>query len=150
MISRATASSCNVMGMSELSPCPSCRRHVKESLCPFCGSRVARQDPVATFGTMSRAMVFASATLAATAGCAHKQHPNNGEMSEERHAGGNGCMDPDQDKIKELEARKAEVDKQPDSEEKEQQERQLEEELNRARVPVCAPYGAPPARRRIV
>jgi hypothetical protein len=103
---------------------------------------------------MSRAMVFASATLVASAGCAHKQQqqPTTSDDVDrrERHPGGGGCAPPDEQKIKSLEARKAENEKLPDSYEKEQEQRNLEEQLNRARMPVCAPYGAPPARRRIV
>ena len=98
-------------------------------------------------------MVFASATLAAS-GCAHKQQPKNAETmqeeQEERHHGGGGCTDPDPKRIADLEKQKAEVDKQPDSPEKQQEEQNLDEQLREARMPQCMPYGAPPARRRVV
>jgi len=135
--------------MTELHPCPACKRHVRGESCPFCGTHTARGEPIDLgIGRVSRAIVFASATLAATS-CAHKQKASD-EMGEERHHGGNGCIPPDEEKVKQLEARKAEVDKEPDSADKEAQERELDEELRSARQPNCAPYGAPPARRRIV
>ena len=143
--------------MSELSPCPACRRHVRGITCPFCGAATAQRAAIDLgAGRVSRAIVFASATLAATAGCAHKQKSAD-EMGEERHAGGNGCIPPDDDKIKQLEARKAELQKQQSQESDETQKyateqeiRQVDEDLQHARMPNCAPYGAPPARRRIV
>jgi hypothetical protein len=94
-------------------------------------------------------MVFASATLAATA-CAHEQKTTDGAQSETRHAGGGGCAPRDPAKVKELEAQQAELAKQPDSNEKAAKEVKLYEQLREARMPNCAPYGAPPARRRVV
>jgi hypothetical protein len=129
--------------MTELNPCPACKRHVRGSLCPFCGATTARREPVQLgAGRVSRAFVFASATLAATA-CAHRQKGVD-EQGEERVGG--PCIPPDEERIKQLEAQKAEVDKQPDSDDKNAQEHALDEELQRARMPNCAPYGAPPAR----
>lgn len=52
-------------------------------------------------------------------------------------------MDPDPARIAELEKRRDEA--KTDTE-----RQQAEHELERARMPVCAPYGAPPARRRTV
>lgn len=100
-------------------------------------------------GRIARAIVFASTTLAATAtGCAHRQKAAD-EMGEPRHGGG-GCVDPDPKQIAELEQQKAEIDKQPDSAEKNAAEHDIDEKLREARMPQCMPYGAPPARRRIV
>ena len=136
--------------MSELSPCPRCHRHVREAICPFCSAPTVRREPIATFGKMSRAMVFASATLTAT-GCGHAQRkPAADEMGEERHHGGGGCMDPDPQPIAELEHKKAEIEKERDGPQKDAELQQVDEELQRARQPQCMPYGAPPARRRIV
>lgn len=136
--------------MIELHPCPSCHRHVRGSACPFCGARATRREPIDLgVGRVSRAIVFASATLTAASSCAHHAKPND-EMGEERHAGGGGCLPPDEERIKQLEAQKAEVDKQPPSAEKDASERDLDEQLREARMPQCMPYGAPPARRRVV
>ncbi|HTL34253.1 MAG TPA: hypothetical protein VL326_14085, partial [Kofleriaceae bacterium] len=132
------------------SPCPACRRHVRGASCPFCGEGTPRRPPIDLgAGRVSRAMVFASATLAATA-CAHEQKTTDGAQSETRHAGGGGCAPRDPAKVKELEAQQAELAKQPDSNEKAAKEVKLYEQLREARMPNCAPYGAPPARRRVV
>ncbi|HTL34255.1 MAG TPA: hypothetical protein VL326_14095 [Kofleriaceae bacterium] len=138
--------------MSELSPCPACRRHVRGASCPFCGEGTPRRPPIDLgAGRVSRAIVFASATLAASTGCAHRQHASDGEglETQERHAGGGGCFT-DEQRIAELEKEKAEVDKEPDSEDKQIREQELDRKLKEARTPQCMPYGAPPARRRVV
>jgi hypothetical protein len=59
-------------GMSELVPCGECRRHVSvgDAACPFCGTAREVSAPAAPRGTlsrMSRAAVFAGAALATTA-----------------------------------------------------------------------------------
>ena len=52
--------------MIELRPCPACRRHVADEVaCPFCGATRAPAAPHRIpAGRLSRAAVFASATLA--------------------------------------------------------------------------------------
>jgi hypothetical protein len=58
-----------------LRPCPSCRRHVREDQCPFCGASLppaVRLPAVA--GRFSRAAVFAGATLA---GCSSSPAPQH-------------------------------------------------------------------------
>ena len=56
--------------MSELVPCPSCKRHVttREQVCPFCAHALppARAQRIVLLGRVSRAAVF-SAALAACA-----------------------------------------------------------------------------------
>jgi len=56
-----------------LRPCPECRRHVRldESACPFCAAALAPAAPPALpVGRLTRAAVFtAGAALAAGAGC---------------------------------------------------------------------------------
>ncbi len=128
-----------------LAPCPACRRHVVGGACPFCGTAVLAAAPAASpLGRVSRAMVMSAALVGVGApGCAHKQKPPADEMGEERHHGGGGCIDPDPAKIEELEKRKAAAET---DEDKAIIERQLQE----ARQPMCAPYGAPPSRRRVV
>ena len=136
--------------MSEYSPCPSCRRHVKDALCPFCGAGTTRREPIATLGTMSRAMVFASATLAAAA-CGGSQKPkadnneegrNSLEEYEERNNQNHPC------RVNEY--RVNEAQKKVDAAKTPEEKQAAENELAEARQPVCAPYGAPPARRRVV
>jgi hypothetical protein len=56
--------------MTDLRPCPACHRHVaiSESACPFCTTTLAASEPHAVgLGRMSRAAVFATAALAGTA-----------------------------------------------------------------------------------
>src|SRR5688572_21457303 len=57
--------------MTELHPCPHCRRHVRrdETTCPFCAQALAAPAPSPGLpaGRLTRAAVFAGATLAATA-----------------------------------------------------------------------------------
>jgi hypothetical protein len=85
--------------------------------------------------------VFASVTLA-TAACGGKaKHADT--MEQEQHHGGGGCSDPDPKRIEDLEKRKAEATS-------DEEKQAIDEELQRARMPVCMPYGAPPVRRRHV
>jgi len=57
--------------MSELRPCEGCRRHVSidESACPFCGTtrEVDAASGAMKLGRLSRAAVFAGAALASSA-----------------------------------------------------------------------------------
>jgi len=58
--------------MSELRPCPACQRHaaIEESSCPFCAAPLPAAEPRPRLrGRLSRAAVFAGAALAATAAC---------------------------------------------------------------------------------
>ena len=57
--------------MSALRVCGACDRHVRESVCPFCGAAVARA-PLASVPTVARAVLvagIATAAVAATASC---------------------------------------------------------------------------------
>ena len=101
-----------------LQPCAACHRHVDVTspTCPFCGASVAPshargQGP---FGRLSRAAIFAGATLATTAAC------------------GGGKPKPDQ----KPQTADAGVPDAPAA----------QPDLNNTPMP----YGAPPARRRIV
>jgi hypothetical protein len=57
----------------QLHPCARCRRHVEVTAeaCPFCDAALVPAQPVVRFvgGRLSRAAVFASATLVSTSGC---------------------------------------------------------------------------------
>jgi len=112
--------------MLDLQPCTACRRHVAitEVACPFCraslGEGEARPRPL---GRLSRAAVFASATLAAAA-CGGKTKPEpNTNPARTADAG-----------VTETPA--------PDAAEPVREDPE--------RNPVKMPYGAPPARRRVV
>lgn len=63
--------------MSDLEPCPACRRHVRidEAACPFCAVALAGAEPRGLSSTrVARAVVFAGAALASVAaGCGGKQ-----------------------------------------------------------------------------
>jgi hypothetical protein len=131
-----------------LAPCPGCRRHISGHACPFCGHHVIAapaQVPLdRSLGRVSRALVFAGAA-ALGAGCGGKAKAAPDEPHEpqlERHHGGGGCAPPDQAEIDRLEKQKAEAP--------EEDKAAIDEELQRARQPVCMPYGAPPLRRRVV
>jgi hypothetical protein len=62
--------------MTELAPCPSCRRHVRlsETLCPFCSAGLPTRERATSAATprarLSRAALFAAgATLMGAAAC---------------------------------------------------------------------------------
>lgn len=129
--------------MSALQPCAMCKRHYRTAAtrCPFCGDGPEPVAPrVPARGRLSRAAVFAGAVLALPA-CGGKAKPS--EPIEEHRHGGGGCVDPDPDEI-------ARLEKQRDEAASEEERRAIEQELEGARMPVCMPYGAPPARRRVV
>jgi hypothetical protein len=74
--------------MSDLRPCPQCRRHVRiaEPKCPFCAAELelapARPLPV---GRLTRAAVFAGAALASACGGAQGKGggtPTGGEAAD--------------------------------------------------------------------
>src|SRR6185436_3409252 len=90
-------------GMS-LEPCATCHRHVHAgTTCPFCGLFAAKSGPRPTaVGRMSRAMVFAGATLAAGSACGGKSKPANNTMPDEQEHNineGHRCVPPDQKRI---------------------------------------------------
>ncbi len=104
--------------MTDLRPCPACRRHVAIAApaCPFCAVELAPSEaPHMTLGRLSRAAVFAGATLATA--CGGKTKPADHATPPPSDAGV---------------AKSADAAPQP--------------------VPnnVPMPYGAPPARRRVV
>jgi hypothetical protein len=113
--------------MSDLEPCPACRRHVRvdESACPFCGGALEASAPRSlAAGRLTRAAVFAGAALAGATGCGGKQKtdPNGNGVGNEVvvDAGVEQAAPPD-----------AQPYREPDH-----------------NIPM--PYGAPPARQRLV
>jgi hypothetical protein len=112
--------------MNDLRPCPECRRHVRvdETACPFCTAALAPASPPALpVGRLTRAAVFtAGAALVAGAACGGKSAP---------------AQDPIDNTATVVDAGVEPIDAEP--------------------VPppppdhdIPMPYGAPPARQRLV
>ncbi len=128
----------------QLQPCEGCRRHVAvgSTSCPFCaaplGEGKSARDPISR---LSRAAVFVAATTVAatTVGCwTNKAEPKHVEQQHVQAATpdagiadapiANQLPDPDEDR----------------------RNYQNHPCVDTPQGPMCAPYGAPPARRRIV
>jgi hypothetical protein len=110
--------------MTELRPCGECRRHVSiaERVCPFCSAELAVASPrVPLLGRWSRAAVFAGATLASACG-GKKAKSDTTNVDQQTQQADAGVTEPP---------------KEPTTKEPE-------------KAPMPMPYGAPPARRRIV
>jgi hypothetical protein len=114
--------------MPDLHPCPACHRHVAatESACPFCGAAQPTRVPIEVpRGRLSRAAVFAAGTTlvaAAAAGCGGKTKPDTNTGGQVADAA-----------TAESEADAADTPPPPPPDDIQ---------------PM--PYGAPPARRRVV
>ena len=70
--------------MSELNPCPSCKRHVRaaDTVCPFCAvpqpSRAPRMDGALGRPRLNRAAIFAAgAALAGMSACSSTANPTD-------------------------------------------------------------------------
>ena len=111
--------------MIDLQPCAACDRHVASTdpACPFCGAAVSPVPPRPSVRRgLSRAALFASATLATAAACGGgKAKPDPMKTAPTADAGVDAAavQDPGKDKIERI-------------------------------APPDMPYGAPPARRRVV
>ena len=112
--------------MSELRVCQRCNRHVRatDTHCPFCSTEVTVLPHRFAPTRVTRAMVFAAATLAGTAGCDKGAKPKSPPAVTPKDAAAQAidAGQPEPPKTTE----------QPDA------------------MPLPAPYGAPPARRRLV
>ena len=109
--------------MTDLRPCSGCRRHVSidERVCPFCETTLTAASPhQPMFGRLSRAAVFAGAALASTA-CGGKKKPDTTTTDQQTAQSDAGVI-----------------------------EEQPKETEPTDKAPVPMPYGAPPARRRVV
>ena len=109
--------------MTDLKVCAGCRRHVSidERSCPFCGAAQSTAAPASSLlGRASRAAVFAGAALATTA-CGGKKPKTDNLQNQNNQA---AQVD-------------AGVETPPDN-------------TNKPDNTVPMPYGAPPARRRVV
>jgi hypothetical protein len=137
--------------MTAYSPCPSCRRHIKDATCPFCGTLSSQSDRSPGLGRVSRAVVFAGVTVAAACGGSQKKTttPDDNaerrleEKEDRRHYQDHPCYDPDPAQV-------AAAQKKVDEAKTDEERSAAQQELQRVNQPMCAPYGAPPARRRIV
>lgn len=155
--------------MSALAPCPSCRRHVTidERTCPFCERPLPplRAQHLALVGRVSRAAVFGAA-LAACSG--DKQPPapaqpppaqgsddleqlldNDGrEVAHPDPPPSDAAVEPIADAAIDAGVPDAGVVKKKKV--RTRHERELERQLDETRIHSAKPYGAPPARRRVV
>ncbi len=109
--------------MIDLAPCSACRRHVRidEATCPFCGAATAGAPRTLPVGRFARAAVFAGAVAGAATGCGGKSKPADPNIENESTA----TIDA------------GAPDAAPVSD-------QWNDEA------CCMPYGAPPARDRLV
>ena len=107
--------------------CERCNRHVRESdaCCPFCSTEVTAAPHRFAPARVTRAMVFAAATIAGTAGCDKGTKPKAPPATTPKDA------------AQAIDAAQAQP---PDSGTTETPDPH----------PLPAPYGAPPARRRLV
>lgn len=148
--------------MGKLSPCAQCRRHVRadEATCPFCGSEVTTAEPVPSRPALrlTRAALFAGATLLAPACGGHQHHDK--DHSHDRDAEQDTTQDT---AVSQADAGPAQTpeeaaDPKRTAEEQEEQRRRLQEaeerlleEENYRRGGECTPdgqcppYGAPPS-----
>lgn len=114
--------------MIELTPCSACSRHVRvdADACPFCGAAVAATEPRSMpRGRLTRAAVFAAGTaLAAAGGCGGSETASDDQEYDTTGGGdtGGGSAGGGGDSYD---------DDDPDHD-------------------VAMPYGAPPARNRMV
>lgn len=92
-------------------------------------------------------MVMGAALIGSGASCGGQAKPAEPAepqtMPDERFHRNHPCSDPDPAEIAALEKKKEDAQT---GEEK----ASIDQQLEVARQPVCAPYGAPPARRRVV
>jgi hypothetical protein len=94
-------------------------------------------------------MVFAGASAAAACGGSQKKATTpdaNGNArveQEDRNYQNHPCYDPDPAQV-------AAAQKKVDEAKTDQERDAAQQELQRVNQPMCAPYGAPPARRRVV
>jgi len=126
----------------QLRPCSACKRHVAidAASCPFCAaSLVAGKGTVDPPGRLSRAAVFAAGVAAAAAGSAcwtNKSEPQHVQQQTTTVVP-DAAVTPDG----------AVVQDHPVIDERHYQNHPC---ADTPQGPVCAPYGAPPMRRRVV
>lgn len=137
--------------MIDLRPCPACRRHVgvDEAACPFCAAPIAAAPgPTgrrAAGGRLTRAAIFAGAVAAAGA-CGSSEpkaeDPQGGDLQQESVEGRDDAGAAGEVMLSS--PADAAVVPEPDPDE----ERRLDRVYDSNNIPM--PYGAPPARNRLV
>jgi hypothetical protein len=129
----------------QLVPCEGCRRHVAvgSPSCPFCAARLGApataRDPITR---LSRAAVFvAAATAATTVGCwTSKTEPKHADPQQVQTATPDAGVADAAPVVKQL----------PEPDDDDRRNYQNHPCVDTPQGPMCAPYGAPPARRRVV
>jgi hypothetical protein len=154
--------------MTELAPCPRCKRHVatRETACPFCAHRFTpRGQHIALVGRVSRAAVF-SAALAACSNDkapAPAPPPSQGSDDLEKLLDNDGkavehptAPVPIDAAVAEPDAAIVDAGAPPDAGVAIKKKKKQQEKVEVATPPPddriinAKPYGAPPARRRVV
>jgi hypothetical protein len=156
--------------MSELVVCPGCRRHVttREITCPFCACTLspARAQRVVLVGRVSRAAVF-SAALAACSDDKPKSQPpppahgsdDLEKLLDDKPKVEHADIAPPIDAAVVVEPDAAIVDAAPPPDagvvvkkkrRKQEQQQETVKQIDLDRIQNAKPYGAPPARRRVV
>jgi hypothetical protein len=122
--------------MSQLVPCSGCRRHVVETepACPFCGAAPSPIVPgtATRVARLSRAAVFAGATLVTATGCGGSK-PTAEPVDNQQQQAATADAGVEPDALQPLPPTEDEI-------------------RGRGHDPsnLPMPYGAPPARRRVV
>ena len=129
----------------QLRPCTACNRHVaiEATSCPFCAAALGVGSPAIDPARLSRAAIFVAGAAAAALGAAslggcwtNKNTPAHAEQTPPPDAA--------------VRAPDAAVVQQQQINVDDGQDVQNHPCFDGPQGPVCAPYGAPPARRRIV
>jgi hypothetical protein len=128
----------------QLSPCPACKRHVaiEATSCPFCEAALAPPATNVDPARLSRAAVFAfgAATVASTvlgACWTNKSEPQH--VQQQTAVTPDAAVAPTPDAVVGIDD--------PDPDRGQYQNHPC---VDTPQGPMCAPYGAPPARRRLV
>lgn len=154
--------------MTALAPCPACKRHIAthERACPFCAHAlpVLRAEHKSVIGRVTRAAVF-SAALAACSNDKPKQPPPapaqgsddlEKMLDHDGHTVDHAAVPPPADAaIVEPDAAVVDAGLPPDAGVVKKKKKKKVEQVQETITPIdprhlAKPYGAPPARRRIV
>ncbi len=147
--------------MRELTPCPSCARHVRDARCPFCGAPTegARPGPVRPVSrrALTRAAVFAGAALWAGCGGPEIEYEvasdtGGGEVQLESSGFAHAVDDGSGDRrATDDDARRRDEERRRQEHEMLEAQRRMQEQQERYRYHhrectpegICPPYGAP-------
>lgn len=135
-----------------LRPCSGCNRHVAlgETACPFCGVTLEATSPARDPLTrLSRAAIFVAGAAAATACWTSKSEPQHASATTSTVSTTAAASDAGVASDTAVTPDASTVTQHPIIEEPHYQNHPCVSP-GPGQPPVCAPYGAPPARRRIV